>query len=43
MYSNLNPFEVLQLEPDVKFQEMLVYPDKNQYNTEQAFDVINRA
>lgn len=54
-YFNLNPFEVLQLEPDTPVEQikkkyrnlsMLVHPDKNQDNKEQAqqaFEVINRA
>lgn len=54
-YFNLNPFEVLQLEPDSTIEEIkkkyrslsiLVHPDKNQDNKEQAqtaFDIINRA
>lgn len=51
----MNPFEVLQLEPDTPVEQikkkyrslsMLVHPDKNQDNKEpaqQAFEVINRA
>lgn len=44
-YFNLNPFEVLQLEPDVTVQEIkkkyrslsiLCHPDKNQDNKEQG-------
>lgn len=54
-YFNLNPFEVLQLEPETPVEQikkkyrslsMLVHPDKNQDNKEpaqQAFEVINRA
>lgn len=54
-YFNLNPFEVLQLEPDATVAEIkkkyrslsiLCHPDKNQDNkdqAQQAFEVINRA
>lgn len=54
-YFNLNPFEVLQLEPDTPVEQIkkkylrlsiLVHPDKNQDNKEkaqEAFEVINRA
>lgn len=54
-YFNLNPFEVLQVEPeasldDVKKQyrrlSILVHPDKNQNDhdrAQQAFDIINKA
>lgn len=54
-YFNLNPFEVLQVEPDTtvdlikkKFRSLsiLVHPDKNQNNKERAqmaFDVIAKA
>ncbi|XP_054747446.1 dnaJ homolog subfamily C member 8 [Anastrepha obliqua] len=54
-YFNLNPFEVLQIEPEATVEEIkkryrtlsiLVHPDKNQDNKERAqtaFDIINRA
>ncbi|GAB6025073.1 hypothetical protein CHUAL_010508 [Chamberlinius hualienensis] len=54
-YFNLNPFEVLQLDPegtvdDLKKQyrrlSMLVHPDKNQNDSERAqkaFDILNRS
>lgn len=54
-YLNLNPFEVLQVEPDTTVDQIkkkyrslsiLVHPDKNQNNRERAqlaFDVINKA
>lgn len=54
-YFNLNPFEVLQLEPESTIEEIkkkyrslsiLVHPDKNQDNKDRAqaaFDIINRA
>lgn len=54
-YFNLNPFEVLQVEPETPIDEIkkkyrrysiLVHPDKNQDDAEraqQAFEVINRA
>lgn len=54
-YFNLNPFEVLQVEPETpvdqikkKFRSLsiLVHPDKNQGNKERAqiaFDVIAKA
>ncbi|KAG6441442.1 hypothetical protein O3G_MSEX001823 [Manduca sexta] len=54
-YFNLNPFEVLQVEPDVSLDEIkkkyrrlsiLVHPDKNMDNSEraqQAFEIVNRA
>ncbi|XP_026288492.1 dnaJ homolog subfamily C member 8 [Frankliniella occidentalis] len=54
-YFNLNPFEVLQVEPDTslddikkKYRRMsiLVHPDKNQDDIEraqQAFEIINSA
>ncbi|XP_055617892.1 dnaJ homolog subfamily C member 8 [Toxorhynchites rutilus septentrionalis] len=54
-YFNLNPFEVLQLEPDTPIEQIkkkyrslsiLVHPDKNQDNIEraqQAFEVVNKA
>lgn len=54
-YFNLNPFEVLQVEPDTPVEQikkkyrslsLLVHPDKNQDNKEQAqqaFDVIAKA
>lgn len=54
-YFNLNPFEVLQVEPETPLDEVkkkyrrfsiLVHPDKNQDDAEraqQAFEIINRA
>lgn len=54
-YFNLNPFEVLQVEPDTTVDQIkkkyrslsiLVHPDKNQNNNERAqlaFDVIAKA
>ena len=54
-YRNLNPFEVLQVDPDTsvddvkkKFRRMsiLVHPDKNQGDAERAqlaFDAVKRA
>lgn len=54
-YFNLNPFEVLQIEPSATIEEIkkryrtlsiLVHPDKNQDNKDRAqtaFDIINRA
>ena len=54
-YRNLNPFEVLQVDPDTsideakkKFRRMsiLVHPDKNQSCAEKAqtaFDAVKRA
>lgn len=54
-YFNLNPFEVLQLEPDTPVEQIkkkyrslsiLVHPDKNQDNkdrAQQAFEVVNKA
>uniref|UniRef100_A0A0K8TYX2 DnaJ subfamily C member 8 n=1 Tax=Bactrocera latifrons TaxID=174628 RepID=A0A0K8TYX2_BACLA len=54
-YFNLNPFEVLQIEPSATVEEIkkryrtlsiLVHPDKNQDNKDRAqtaFDIINRA
>ncbi|XP_063360526.1 dnaJ homolog subfamily C member 8-like [Cydia amplana] len=54
-YFNLNPFEVLQLEPDTSLDEIkkkyrrlsiLVHPDKNMDDSEraqQAFEIVNRA
>ncbi|XP_022908783.1 dnaJ homolog subfamily C member 8 [Onthophagus taurus] len=54
-YFNLNPFEVLQVEPEIPIEEIkkkyrrlsiLVHPDKNQDDAEraqQAFEVVNRA
>lgn len=54
-YFNLNPFEVLQLDTKATVDQikkkyrslsMLVHPDKNQSNidqAQQAFDVVNRA
>ncbi|XP_063237848.1 dnaJ homolog subfamily C member 8 [Bacillus rossius redtenbacheri] len=54
-YFNLNPFEVLQVDPDVSLDEIkkkyrrlsiLVHPDKNQDDSEraqQAFEIINKA
>ncbi|XP_055587860.1 dnaJ homolog subfamily C member 8 [Uranotaenia lowii] len=54
-YFNLNPFEVLQLDPETPIEQIkkryrtlsiLVHPDKNQDNSEraqQAFEVVNKA
>ncbi|KAG8185871.1 hypothetical protein JTE90_004413 [Oedothorax gibbosus] len=54
-YFNLNPFEVLQLEPGVSLDEVkkqyrrlsiLVHPDKNpddRDRSQQAFDIVNKA
>lgn len=54
-YFNLNPFEVLQLEPDTPVEQIkkkyrslsiLVHPDKNQDDADRAqlaFEVINKA
>ncbi|XP_065371791.1 dnaJ homolog subfamily C member 8 [Calliphora vicina] len=54
-YFNLNPFEVLQIEPEATVEEIkkryrqfsiLVHPDKNQDDkdrAQKAFDIINRA
>lgn len=54
-YFNLNPFEVLQIEPEATLEQIkkryrqlsiLVHPDKNQDDKERAqkaFDIINRA
>nr|CAG4643499.1 EOG090X0DLG [Ilyocryptus agilis] len=54
-YFNLNPFEVLQIDPSTPFEEiskhyrrlsMLVHPDKNPTMTERAslaFEAINKA
>ncbi|KAM3967373.1 dnaJ homolog member 21 [Aphomia sociella] len=54
-YFNLNPFEVLQVEPDSSLDEIkkkyrrlsiLVHPDKNMDDSEraqQAFEIVNRA
>lgn len=54
-YFNLNPFEVLQVDPDVPLDEVkkkykrlsiLVHPDKNQDDpdrAQQAFEIINKA
>eukprot|EP01103_Thecamoeba_quadrilineata_P013890 TRINITY_DN3991_c0_g1_i1.p2 TRINITY_DN3991_c0_g1~~TRINITY_DN3991_c0_g1_i1.p2 ORF type:complete len:248 (+),score=83.04 TRINITY_DN3991_c0_g1_i1:56-799(+) len=53
-YFNLNPFDVLQLEPDAPLEEVkkqyrklsiLVHPDKNLDNAEaqEAFDIISKA
>lgn len=54
-YFNLNPFEVLQIEPEVPIDQIkkryrqlsiLVHPDKNQDDKERAqkaFEIINRA
>uniref|UniRef100_A0A1I8PPA5 J domain-containing protein n=1 Tax=Stomoxys calcitrans TaxID=35570 RepID=A0A1I8PPA5_STOCA len=54
-YFNLNPFEVLQIEPDIPIDQIkkryrqlsiLVHPDKNQDDKERAqtaFEIINRA
>lgn len=54
-YFNLNPFEVLQVDPETPLDEVkkkyrrfsiLVHPDKNQDDADraqQAFEIINRA
>ncbi|KAJ0178703.1 hypothetical protein K1T71_005478 [Dendrolimus kikuchii] len=54
-YFNLNPFEVLQVEPDASLDEIkkkyrrlsiLVHPDKNMDDLEraqQAFEIVNRS
>ncbi|KRT80044.1 Chaperone, partial [Oryctes borbonicus] len=54
-YFNLNPFEVLQVEPETAIEDVkkkyrrlsiLVHPDKNQDDpdrAQQAFEVVNRA
>ncbi|EZA46727.1 DnaJ-like protein subfamily C member [Ooceraea biroi] len=54
-YFNLNPFEVLQIEPNTGIDEIkkkyrrmsiLVHPDKNQDDAEraqQAFEIVNKA
>lgn len=54
-YFNLNPFEVLQVEPETPLDEVkkkyrrfsiLVHPDKNQDDADraqQAFEILNRA
>ncbi|KAI8117382.1 hypothetical protein FF38_01295 [Lucilia cuprina] len=54
-YFNLNPFEVLQIEPEATVEQIkkryrqlsiLVHPDKNQDDkdrAQKAFDIINRA
>lgn len=54
-YFNLNPFEVLQVDPETPLDEVkkkyrrfsiLVHPDKNQDDpdrAQQAFEIINRA
>ncbi|KAK4881084.1 hypothetical protein RN001_004403 [Aquatica leii] len=54
-YFNLNPFEVLNVDPDISLEEIkkkyrrlsiLVHPDKNQDDpdrAQQAFEVVNRA
>ncbi|KAI8424293.1 hypothetical protein MSG28_002843 [Choristoneura fumiferana] len=54
-YFNLNPFEVLQIEPETSLDEIkkkyrrlsiLVHPDKNMDDSEraqQAFEIVNRA
>ncbi|XP_043196378.1 dnaJ homolog subfamily C member 8-like isoform X2 [Amphibalanus amphitrite] len=54
-YRNLNPFEVLQIDPDLPVQDLkkkykrmsiLVHPDKNPDDRERAqtaFDIINKA
>lgn len=54
-YFNLNPFEVLQLEPETPIEQIkkkyrslsfLVHPDKNQNDkdrAEQAFEIVNKA
>jgi DnaJ family protein C protein 8 len=54
-YLNLNPFEVLQLEPEINVEDakkkykklsLLIHPDKNPDNrerAERAFDVLKKA
>ncbi|GFR06840.1 dnaJ homolog subfamily C member 8 [Trichonephila clavata] len=54
-YFNLNPFEVLQLEPETSIEDLkkqyrrlsiLVHPDKNPNDrdrAQQAFDIVNKA
>lgn len=54
-YFNLNPFEVLQVDPDTPIEEVkkkyrrysiLVHPDKNQDDADraqQAFEIVNKA
>ncbi|XP_041352492.1 dnaJ homolog subfamily C member 8-like isoform X2 [Gigantopelta aegis] len=54
-YFNLNPFDVLQIDPDIPFVDIkkkyrqmsiLVHPDKNQDNVERsqkAFEAVNKA
>lgn len=54
-YFNLNPFEVLQIDPDLPVEEakkkyrrlsILVHPDKNQDDAERAqtaFEIVNKA
>lgn len=54
-YFNLNPFEVLQIEPDTTIEQIkkryrslsiLVHPDKNQNDKDRAqsaFEVVNKA
>lgn len=54
-YFNLNPFEVLQVEPDATVEQIkkkyrslsfLVHPDKNQNDpnrAQQAFEIVNKA
>lgn len=54
-YFNLNPFEVLQIEPETAFEDVkkqyrklsiLVHPDKNMDDrdrAQKAFDIINKA
>ncbi|XP_023017135.1 dnaJ homolog subfamily C member 8 isoform X1 [Leptinotarsa decemlineata] len=54
-YRNLNPFDVLQVEPDTSIEEIkkkyrrlsiLVHPDKNQDDpdrAQQAFEAVNKA
>ncbi|CAG5076092.1 Similar to Dnajc8: DnaJ homolog subfamily C member 8 (Rattus norvegicus) [Cotesia congregata] len=54
-YFNLNPFEVLQIDPDTVIDEIkkkyrrmsiLVHPDKNQDDADraqQAFEIVNKA
>ncbi|KAK0074077.1 hypothetical protein PV325_008811 [Microctonus aethiopoides] len=54
-YFNLNPFEVLQIDPETTIDEVkkkyrrmsiLVHPDKNQDDAEraqQAFEIVNKA
>jgi len=53
-YFNLNPFEVLNIDPDINFEELkkayrklslLVHPDKNpdNGNAQEAFSVVNKA